>query len=104
MPRPRIWKPFVLVASYVFYSAASLGYAFLLAGVTLANQLGAVLVHRATSERSRRWFMGATVAVDLGVLGVFKYYGFFVDEIGGFLDSIGLGMPLPSSRLRSRSA
>ena len=95
MPRPRIWKPFVLVASYVFYSAASLGYAFLLAGVTLANQLGAVLVHRATSERSRRWFMGATVAVDLGVLGVFKYYGFFVDEIGGFLDSIGLGMPLP---------
>ena len=39
--------------------------------------------------------MGATVAVDLGVLGVFKYYGFFVDEIGGFLDSIGLGMPLP---------
>ena len=35
------------------------------------------------------------MAVDLGVLGVFKYYGFFVDEIGGFLDSIGLGMPLP---------
>ena len=95
MPRPRIWKPFVLVASYVFYSAASLGYAFLLAGVTLANQLGAVLVHRASSERSRRWIMGVTVAVDLGVLGVFKYYGFFVDEIGGFLDSIGLGMPLP---------
>jgi alginate O-acetyltransferase complex protein AlgI len=95
MPRPRIWKPFVLAASYVFYSAASLGYAFLLAAVTLANQLGAVLVHRASSERSRRWIMGSTVAVDLGVLGVFKYYGFFVDEIGGFLDSIGLGMPLP---------
>jgi alginate O-acetyltransferase complex protein AlgI len=95
MPRPRIWKPFVLGASYVFYSAASLGYAFLLAAVTLANQLGAVLVHRASSERSRTWIMGATVAVDLGVLGVFKYYGFFVDEIGGFLDSIGLGMPLP---------
>ena len=91
MPRPRVWKPFVLAASYVFYSAASLGYCLLLAGVTLANQLGAVLVHRATSERARKLFMGATVAVDLGVLGVFKYYGFFVDEIGGFLDSIGLG-------------
>jgi D-alanyl-lipoteichoic acid acyltransferase DltB (MBOAT superfamily) len=35
------------------------------------------------------------VAVDLGVLGVFKYYGFFVDEFGRLLDSIGLGMPLP---------
>ena len=35
------------------------------------------------------------MALDLGVLGVFKYYGFFVDEWGRFLDSIGLGMPLP---------
>ena len=26
---------------------------------------------------------------------MFKYYGFFVDEFGGLLDSIGLGMPLP---------
>jgi len=95
MSRPRIWKPFVLAASYVFYSAASLGYSVLLAAVTLANQLGAVLVHRASDERSRKLIMGATVAVDLAVLGVFKYYGFFVDEIGGFLDSIGLGMPLP---------
>ena len=38
--------------------------------------------------------MAATVAVDLGVLGLFKYYGFFVGEIGSFLDSLGLGMPL----------
>jgi D-alanyl-lipoteichoic acid acyltransferase DltB (MBOAT superfamily) len=29
------------------------------------------------------------------VLGLFKYYGFFADEIGAFLDSLGLGMPLP---------
>jgi D-alanyl-lipoteichoic acid acyltransferase DltB (MBOAT superfamily) len=95
MSRPRIWKPFVLAASYVFYSAASLGYSLLLAAVTLANQLGAVLVHRASDERARKLIMGATVGVDLAVLGVFKYYGFFIDEVGGFLDSIGLGMPLP---------
>ena len=29
------------------------------------------------------------------MLGLFKYYGFFADEIGAFLDSLGLGMPLP---------
>ncbi len=95
MPRPHLWKPFVLIASYIFYSAASAGYALLLAAVTLANQLGAVLISRATSERARTRIMAATVAVDLGVLGLFKYYGFFVGEIGSFLDSIGLGMPLP---------
>jgi D-alanyl-lipoteichoic acid acyltransferase DltB (MBOAT superfamily) len=95
MPHPRLWKPFILVASYVFYAAASPRYCILLAGVTLANQAGAVLVQRARDERSRRRLVAAMVAVDLGALGVFKYYGFFVDEFGTFLNGIGLGMPLP---------
>jgi alginate O-acetyltransferase complex protein AlgI len=95
MPHPRVWKPFILAASYVFYAAASPRYALLLAGVTLANQLGAVLIDRSEEENRRRWIMAITVAVDLGVLGVFKYYGFFAGEIGSFLDSLGLGMPLP---------
>jgi D-alanyl-lipoteichoic acid acyltransferase DltB (MBOAT superfamily) len=95
MPHPRAWKPFVLAASYLFYAAASPRYCLLLAGLTLANQLGAVLVHRAPDERTAKRIVAAMVAVDLGVLGVFKYYGFFVDEFGRLLDSIGLGMPVP---------
>jgi alginate O-acetyltransferase complex protein AlgI len=95
MPRPRVWKPFVLFASYVFYSAASPRYCLLLAGLTLANQLAAKLVHRARTPRRATAITAAAVAVDLGTLGVFKYYGFFVDEVDRFLDSIGLGAPLP---------
>jgi alginate O-acetyltransferase complex protein AlgI len=95
MPRPRLWKPFILAVSYVFYAAASPRWCLLMAGLTIANQLGAVLVHRASDERSRRGIMAATVAVDLGVLGLYKYYGFFVDDFGGLLDALGLGMPLP---------
>ena len=98
MPRQALWKPFILIASYVFYSAAAVGYCVLLAAMTLANQLGAVMVQRAIDAgdptRGRR-FVIATVAFDLGVLGVFKYYGFFVSDFGAFLDAIGLGMPLP---------
>jgi alginate O-acetyltransferase complex protein AlgI len=95
MPHPRAWKPLVLAASYLFYAAASPRYCLLLAGLTLANQAGAVLVHRAPDERAKKRIVTAMVAVDLGVLGVFKYYGFFVDEFGRLFDSIGLGMPLP---------
>lgn len=95
MPRPHLWKPFILAASYLFYAAASPRYALLLGAITLANQLGAVLVARTWEERSRTWIMIATVAVDLAALGLFKYYGFFAGEIGSFLDSIGLAMPLP---------
>jgi alginate O-acetyltransferase complex protein AlgI len=95
MPHPRVWKPFILASSYVFYAAASPRYALLLGGVTVANQFGAVMVARTEAENRRRLIMAATVAVDLGVLGLFKYYGFFAGEIGSFLDSLGLGMPLP---------
>jgi alginate O-acetyltransferase complex protein AlgI len=73
MPHPRAWKPFVLAASYVFYAAASPRYCILLGGLTLANQAGALLIHRTDDERRRKWIVGATVAVDLGTLGVFKY-------------------------------
>ena len=95
MPWPRVWKPFFLVASYVFYGAASAGWAVLLAAVTLANQLGAVLIARARTPRAQTWVMTGIVAVDLLVLGLFKYYGFFAEEIGRSLDAVGLGMPLP---------
>ena len=95
MPWPRVWKPFFLVASYVFYGAASAGWAVLLAAVTLANQLGAVLIARARTPRAQTWVMTGIVAVDLVVLGLFKYYGFFAEEIGRSLDAVGLGMPLP---------
>jgi alginate O-acetyltransferase complex protein AlgI len=95
MPHPRLWKPFILASSYVFYAAASIKYCAVLAGVALANQAGAQLVHRAQSERRRTWLTAATVAIDLGVLGVFKYYGFFTQQVSDFLDSIGLGLPLP---------
>ncbi|HEY1358187.1 MAG TPA: hypothetical protein VGF21_07775, partial [Thermoleophilaceae bacterium] len=95
MPRPRLWKPFILAASYVFYAAASVKFCLLLAGVALANQAGAQLVHRAPSERRRKQLAAATVAIDLGVLGLFKYYNFFSDDIGSFLNSIHLGTSPP---------
>src|SRR6478609_6308804 len=78
MPRPRAWKPFIVVASYTFYGAADLRFCGLLALVTRINQLGARAIHATGDERRRSWLCGLTVAFDLAVLGLFKYYGFFV--------------------------
>jgi D-alanyl-lipoteichoic acid acyltransferase DltB (MBOAT superfamily) len=95
MPMPRVWKPFILAASYVFYAAASPRFCLLLAGVTLINQLGAWAVERSGGGRRARLAMTATVAADLGVLAYFKYYGFFVADADRLLDGLGLGTPLP---------
>ena len=36
--------------------------------------------------------MAAGVAFDLGVLAAFKYYAFFVADVGDVLDTVGLGI------------
>src|SRR4051794_25583701 len=95
MSRQPLWKPFIVVASYVFYAAADPRFCLLLGAITLASQLAAVAIHRTEDERLRKWFCAGGVVFDLGILAVFKYYGFFVTDVSDVLDTIGLGMPLP---------
>jgi alginate O-acetyltransferase complex protein AlgI len=95
MSRPQAWKPFIIAASYVFYAAASWRFCLLLAGVTIGNQAAARLIDRTGDQHRRSVILGVAVALDLGVLGVFKYYGFFVQSLAHGLDSVRLGLPLP---------
>src|SRR3954466_11711234 len=95
MPRQSLWKPFIVVASYVFYAAANWRFCLLLGGVTLGNQAFAKLIHRTDDERRRKWLVAARVAPDLGVLAGFKYYAFFVQDIDRVLDQVSLSLPLP---------
>ncbi len=95
MGRPRLWKPFILLASYVFYAAANWRFCLLLAGITLWNQGAAKLIHRSGDDRRRSVLCALAVAGDLAALGVFKYYGFFTQDIDRVLSRAGLGLPLP---------
>ncbi|WP_205696100.1 MBOAT family protein [Conexibacter sp. SYSU D00693] len=92
---PGAWKWFLVVASYVFYAAADWKFLFLLGGVTLGNHLFAHLIHRADDEERRKWLVRIVVTLDLLLLGVFKYYGFFVEQADAALDDVGLGAPFP---------
>jgi alginate O-acetyltransferase complex protein AlgI len=95
MPRQDWWKPFIVLASYVFYAAADPRFCLLLAAITLVSQLAVVALDRTEDERARKWITGGGVAFCLGVLGVFKYYGFFVQDVGDALDWFHMGMPFP---------
>jgi alginate O-acetyltransferase complex protein AlgI len=95
MPYPRLWKPFILLASAVFYGAANWKWVALLAAVILVNQAAAVLTARQPTPRRKTVVTGIAVALDLGLLGLFKYYDFFIGDFGRLLDDVNLGMPLP---------
>lgn len=95
MSRQALWKVFIIAASYVFYGAADPKFCFLLAGITIGNQIAAQAIARAEDAKRRQWIVRVAVTLDLLTLGLFKYYGFFTEEVGNVLDSIGLGMPLP---------
>jgi alginate O-acetyltransferase complex protein AlgI len=95
MSRPWLWKPFILLASYVFYAAASPTFCFLLAGVTLWNHLAAVSIYRARAERTRRAICAVAIAGNLLTLGVFKYYSFFAQALARALHTVSLGIPFP---------
>jgi D-alanyl-lipoteichoic acid acyltransferase DltB (MBOAT superfamily) len=95
MPYPRLWKPFMIGASYIFYGSADVHYVLLLAGCTVWNQLLARLIARTARERVRSWLLALAVAGDLGLLGWFKYYGFFAGNVAAFTSRLGLPAPLP---------
>jgi D-alanyl-lipoteichoic acid acyltransferase DltB (MBOAT superfamily) len=95
MPHPRAWRPFILVASYVFYGWVNWKWVGLLVASTLVNTVAAQVIARSRDATTRRRALTAAIVFDLGLLGVFKYAGFFVSSVDDALDSIGLGAPLP---------
>ena len=95
MPHPRAWRPFIIVASYVFYGWIDWRWVLLLMSSTLVNTVAARVMAGSSSQRVRKRALIAAVAFDLGLLCVFKYLGFFVTEVDAFLDALGLGSPLP---------
>jgi alginate O-acetyltransferase complex protein AlgI len=93
-PAPRRRKAFLVAASYVFYGWWDWRFVFLLAASTVVNQCGAVFVARSCPSGRRRRMI-ATLAVDLGLLGWFKYYGFLALNVDGATHRLLGDAPLP---------
>src|SRR6478672_12468845 len=72
MPKQPLWKPFIVLASYVFYAAADPRFCFLLGAITLVSQGAVIAIHRTEDERLRKLWTAVGVTFDLGILAVFK--------------------------------
>jgi len=81
----------LLAASYVFYAWLDLRFAALLLAMTAVNYLLSRLICRTKVKRTRLFLTGLAVAIDLAVLGFFKYMGFFQSNLNHVLALAGAG-------------
>ena len=76
---------FVVVASYVFYGWWDWRFLILIASTTILSFLSGFGIEKAPTLRGKKAVMIANVAINLGILGVYKYYDFFAREFAQLL-------------------
>jgi alginate O-acetyltransferase complex protein AlgI len=80
----------LLVASYVFYAGWDWRFTGLLLVSTLTDYTIGRTLGRSDSVSTRKRLLIASVAVNLTVLGFFKYFNFFADSFVSTLGLVGL--------------
>ena len=77
-------------ASLLFYGTWNFKYLFLLVGTTGLDYFSAIKLSEARDERTRKLWLAGSLTANLGILSLFKYYGFFVRSIVGLLTAMGI--------------
>ena len=108
LPR-RVRQLWLLGASYVFYAFFDVRWALLLLFTTVVDyNVGKGLEDlderprrgdAARTVRRRKQLLLVSVSVNLGVLGIFKYFDFFVAQVADGLSKVGLDATAPVLRV-----
>ena len=79
--RQLLWQNlFVVVASYIFYGWWDWRFLILIAITTLLSFLSGIGIEYAPTQRGKKAVMIANIIVNLGILGIYKYYDFFATQ------------------------
>ena len=86
----------ILLASLVFYGAWNYRFIPLLIGSGLADYFIAQRIHASTVAGARKRWLTLSVAINLGVLGLFKYADFALESVADLLGAFGARPDLPT--------
>lgn len=92
----RIQNIFLLIASYVFYGFWDWRFLSLIAISTIVDYISGLKIHEKQLEgddrstKIRKIWVTASVLTNLGILGFFKYFNFFVDSFENVTNLLGL--------------
>ncbi len=85
----RAQNMFLLVASYVFYGLWDWRFLFLILASTIVDFFTGQIIHSSDVTKKRKAWLWVSVLFNVGLLGFFKYYNFFVDSWIDFVSVLG---------------
>jgi len=80
----------LLVASYFFYACWDYRFMFLLLFSTLLDYFTGLKMFDAKTSFGKKFWFWLSIGINLGFLGFFKYYNFFVESFAEGLSNFGL--------------
>ena len=79
----------LIFASYYFYSCWDWRFLFLLIFSTGLDFFSALRINESNNINKRKFWLYLTITINLGFLGVFKYYDFFAMSFSTFMNRFG---------------
>lgn len=86
----KIQNIMLVASSYFFYACWDWRFVFLLAFSTILDFVSGLQITKVKSQVHKKIWLISSVGLNLGFLGVFKYYNFFVESFAELLVTIGL--------------
>ena len=90
VPGQRARKLVLLVASYYFYAYWDYRFLALLIFSTVANAYLGKAMYTATDQTRKKRILIASLVLNLGILGFFKYFNFFITSAEALLAPLGM--------------
>jgi len=79
----------LLIASYFFYACWDWRFLFLLVFSTLLDYFSAIKITDSESDSRKKMWFWLSIIINIGFLGIFKYYDFFATSFAQFFRGIG---------------
>ena len=88
---PATRRALLIAANFAFYAFSSIPFCALLLASAIANYAFALLIGKNREHLQRKTFLIVSIVFNLLILGFFKYYGFFAEQVNALILSISGG-------------
>ena len=79
----------LLVSSYFFYACWDWRFMFLLIFSTILDYFTGIKIQEASNNQYKKFWLWLSISINLGFLGIFKYYNFFAASFANSLSLLG---------------